>query len=170
MFVEVLSLLPLRSGGISDDKDRRRPFFNWLQGFCISAGVMAERHSELCGGLFQHIDHVLKAYKHFGGFGWFHYDESFRQKLAVHSSLRWGMKDLGLWLNLILPQKSSGNRALVGNKAAVLAYRKGVCFAFNESQCKWSTSCRYRHECLFCAGRYPVAKCYKKVASAVPVA
>ncbi|OCT70392.1 hypothetical protein XELAEV_18037310mg [Xenopus laevis] len=28
---------------------------------------------------------------------WFNYDEVFRQKLAVHRGLRWGMKDVGLW-------------------------------------------------------------------------
>lgn len=33
------------------------------------------------------------------------------------------MKDVGLWLNLILPQNVSGNRAPVGNQAAVI--RKG---------------------------------------------
>lgn len=76
--------------------------------------MMAERGPELRGSLFQLFDHVLEAYKNFGGFGWFHYDESFHQKLAVHPSLHWGMKDVGLQLNLILPQKLSGIRATQG--------------------------------------------------------
>lgn len=59
-------------------------FLNWLQGFCIFEGVLAEKHPEY----FQHVDHILKAYKNFGGFGWFHYDESLCQKLAIHPSLR----------------------------------------------------------------------------------
>lgn len=114
-FIDILSLLPFqedfavksdRRGEEKSEEDRRRSiprsFHNWLQAYC---GVMAGKHPELCGGLFQHLDHVLEAYKNFGGLGWYYYDESFRQKLSIHASLKWGMKDVGLWLNLILPQK-----------------------------------------------------------------
>lgn len=54
---------------------------------------------------FQHLKHIIEAYRNFGGFGWYSYDESFRQKMAVYPNLKLGMKDVGLWLNLILPQK-----------------------------------------------------------------
>lgn len=41
----------------------------------------------------------------FGGLGWYQYNKSFRQKLSIYPSLKWDNKDIGLWLNLIVPQK-----------------------------------------------------------------
>lgn len=114
--IDVISLLPstkdfsFRHRKKSDDKqDERkfvsRSFFNWLQGYCIFSSVLAEKKPELCGGVFQHLEQVLEAYRNFGGMGWFQYDESFWQKLAIHPTLKLGMKDVGLWLHLIIPQK-----------------------------------------------------------------
>ena len=106
---------------------------------------------------------ILEAYKSFGGFGWFAYDESFRQKLAVYPSLQWGMKDVGLWLNLIVPQRSVPPKPTPQvNSTGQSPYKKGYCYSFNESQCKWGNSCRFKHECSFCSGPHPVAKCFKK--------
>lgn len=93
-FLDLLSLLPIAKDFIikmdrrSEDsaEDRRRPvarsFFNWLQAFCIFSAIMGEKHPEKCPGLFQHLEHILEAYKSFGGMGWFNYDESFRQKIC----------------------------------------------------------------------------------------
>ena len=175
-FMDILSPLPSQKDFMAksekNDKhedDRRRPiprsFNNWLQAFCVFAGVMTDKYPERSSGLFQHVDHILEAYKSFGGLGWFYYDEFFRQKLAVHPSLRWGMKDVGLWLNLLAPQRSAMPKpAAVSNSGAV--FRKGSCFAFNDSQCRWNAACKYRHECSYCAGAHPAAKCLKKSANA----
>lgn len=103
-FLDLLSLLPsskefIQKAGGKDDKaeeDRRRPinknFINRLQAFLIFASVLCERHPEKITGLFQHLDIILEAYKNFEGTAWFIYDESFRQKLAVHPILQWGTK------------------------------------------------------------------------------
>lgn len=117
-FAEVLALLPSararefssRYDTKSEDKSEEgkymtRSYFNWLQAYCIFSSVLAERNADLCCGLFQHLEHVIEAYKYFGGMGWFQYDKSFCQKLSIHSLLKWGIKDIGLWLNLIVPQK-----------------------------------------------------------------
>lgn len=82
-----------------------RSFHNWIQAFSIYASVLGEKHPKYCSGLFQHLEHVLDAYKSFGGLGWYQYDESFRQKLSIYLSLKWSNKDIGLWLNFIAPQK-----------------------------------------------------------------
>lgn len=179
-FLDLLSLLPVskeflskldkRSDDNMEDARRRpvsRSFFNWLQAFCIFSAVMGERHPEKCAGLFQHLEHILEAYKSFGGMGWFNYDESFRQKIAIYPSLKWGNKDVGLWLNLITPQKQNFNRPQPQfiQSTPNSAYKKGTCYAYNESQCKWLASCRYRHECSFCFGNHPVVKCFKRVSA-----
>lgn len=170
-FIDILSLLPLhkdfmvRTDRRGDEEDRRRPipqsFNNWLQAFCIYAGVLAEKHPGLCGGLFQHVDHILEAYKNFGGLGWFYYDESFRQKLSIHPMLSWGMKDVELWLNLIPAQKQLASKPPTVN-ASHTAFRKGCCFAFNGGQSRWNASCKYRHD----AGAHPAAKRFKKQGTA----
>lgn len=168
-YVDILTLLPnfkeIKSDKKSEserDEERKRivskSFFNWLQSFCIYASVLGEKHPQLCSGLFRHLEIILEAYKNFGGSAWFSYDESYRQKLAIHQTVKWGDKDVGLWLNLMLPQRNNPGRTYnQGNFRA-----KGICFAYNESSCKWAASCRYRHECTHCAGSHPVSKCFKK--------
>lgn len=173
-FLDLLSLLPSVKDFVSKDKkedeDRRRPvtrsFNNWLQAFCIFSAVLCEKFPEKSVGLFQHIDIILEAFKSFGGTAWFQYDESFRQKIAVHSSLHWGVKDVGLWLNLFLPQRTNYTRqGQTPQPTPTTVYKKGICFNFNDGQCKWPNSCRYRHECAFCSGTHPVAKCFKKMST-----
>lgn len=176
--VDVLSLLPShkefvgkedKKGDEKMEDDRRRPvprsFHNWLQAYCVFSSVMAERRPDLCGGLFQHLYHVLEAYSNFGGLEWYSYDESFRQKPSIHPALKWGIKDVGLWLNLILPPKQGVFKQPAANPLS-LAYRKDDCFAFNESQCRWGALCKYKNECAYCSGAHPVIKCFKKNAGA----
>lgn len=175
-FIDLLSLLPsskdfLFKNDKKDDRsddDRRRPvtrnFNNWLQAYCIYCSVLCSKYPEKSVGLFQHLDIVLEAYKNFGGISWFTYDESFRQKVSVHPTLRWGCKDVGLWLNLFLPQRSYVSKSQPPPSTAPTVYKKGICFSFNDSQCRWPGSCRFRHECAFCAGAHPIAKCFKKMA------
>lgn len=77
------------------------------------------------------MDIVLEVFFNFGCFGWFIYNEGFSQKLSVCPSLKWGVKDVGLWLKLLLSQKP-----VVRNSTPNPALRKGMCFAFNEALCK----------------------------------
>lgn len=172
-FIDLLSLLPNsknfanKNDKRSDDgaENRRRPvtrsFYNWLWAFCIFSAVMGVKHPEKYSGLLQHLEHMLEAYKNFGGFGWFNYDESFCQKNAIYPNLKWGMKDAGLQLNLIYPQKLVFSKQPTTNPNIASVYKKGVCYAYNETQCKWSTSWRYRYEQTFCFGTHPVAKCFQ---------
>lgn len=87
----VLSLLPsvkefilkVEKKDDRNEEDRLRPvaksFANWLQGICIYASVLCKRFPERSLGIFQHVQ---EAYRNFGGFSWYTYDEAFRQKLA----------------------------------------------------------------------------------------
>lgn len=65
-----------------------RTFANWLQAFSFYVSVLGEKRSDLCSGLFQHLDNVHEAYRHLGSLVWFHYDESYRQKLAVYLNIK----------------------------------------------------------------------------------
>lgn len=167
-FIDLMSLLPSvkeqvvndRKEDKSDEARKRsvpRSFNNWLQAFCIYASVLGEKFPSKCRGLFQHLDIILEAYRNFGGMVWFNYDENFRQKLSIHPTLKWGIKDIGLWINLMLPQRTN-----VVKQAPSKALKKGVCFALNESTCKWLSNCRYKHECSFCGGTHPMSKCFKR--------
>lgn len=73
--------------------------------------------------------------------------------------------DVGLWLNLMLPQRQQYTQR---PKTAIIAqstFRNGVCFAFNDSQCRFLYNCRYKHECSFCADTHPASRCFKKSAT-----
>lgn len=175
-FIDISSLLPAskdflsktdkQSGDRSEEDSRRsipKPFQNWLQAFCIYAAVMGECFPGKCSGLFQHLDIIAEAFRHFGGSAWYTYDENFRQKLAVHPSLHWGSKDVGLWLNLMLPPRPQFTPRLASNPQTT--FRKGFCFAFNEGQCKFLTNCRYKHECSYCNGNHAANRCFRKSAA-----
>lgn len=172
-FVDILSLIPSTSTSFKDspkvdkkseekEEERKRfapkSFYNWTQGFCIFASILGEKKPHLCSGLFRHLEIILEAHRNFGGNAWFIYDEMFRQKMSVHPAVKWGSKDVGLWLNLMLPQRSLGLRP----NAQQHLFRKGVCFAFNDSSCKFGSNCRYRHDCSFCSGAHSAIKCFKK--------
>lgn len=170
-YVDILSLLPstkevLKSEKKSDDKDDERKrvapksFYNWVQAFSIYSSVLGEKHPHLCSGLFRHLESISEAHKNFGGNAWYTYDEMFRQKLAVYLGVKWGTKDVGLWLNLMLPQRNPPNKTQTQS-----LFRKGLCFAVNNSQCKCNQNCRYKHECAYCAGAHPASKCFKKAQS-----
>lgn len=71
------------------------------------------------------------------------------------------MKDVDLWLNLLLPQKQFSKPIT----SAAGTYPKGLCFNFNEGQCKLPNNCRYKHKCAHCAGPHPAVRCFKKLGS-----
>lgn len=169
-YIDILSLLPSskefskpdkKSDEKEDERKRSAPktFYNWVQAFCIFASVLGEKSPQYCSGLFRHLESILEAHKNFGGNAWYQYDESFRQKLALYPGVKWGTKDVGLWLNLMLPQRSSMTRSPTNQNTP----KKGLCFAFNsEGVCKFDKNCRYKHECSHCGGAHSAAKCYKK--------
>lgn len=75
--------------------------------------------------------------------------------------MSWGTKDVGLWLNLLIPRKPT----LPVSSSQPLQLKKGFCFSFNEGQCKWPNSCRYKHECASCSGNHPASRCFKRLHS-----
>lgn len=131
------------------------------------SSVICEKFPNKSPELFQHVEIVLEAYRNFSGYFWFTYDEAFRHKLSIHPTLQWGVKDVGLWLNLFLPPRPvlSHPTNVSSSVYSTLPFKKGICFAHNDSQCKWLHSCRYKHECAFCSGAHPVAKCFHKLSS-----
>lgn len=128
--------------------------------------VLCEKFPTASTGLFQHMDIILEAYRNFGDYFWFNYDEAFRHKLSIHPTLQWGVKDVGLWLNLFLPPRPVPPcPSTVSSSAYNTPYKKGICFTYNDSHCKWLNSCRYKHECAVCSGAHPVVKCFRKLST-----
>ncbi|OCT86384.1 hypothetical protein XELAEV_18020066mg [Xenopus laevis] len=197
-YVDIFTLLPLERFGIDryekgkehrkeEDEERRRfrliprTFGNWLQAFSILASVVGEKHSELCSALFCYMDGIWEAHRVYGGLAWLRYDEQFRQRMAVRSDLNWDHRDIGLWMRLMNTKgyqgyggsSSSTNQPFQGgsgghNLGSAGAHKKGVCWLFNDNQCKWGSSCRFKHECSWCAGNHPYSRCFKKPKGAAP--
>ncbi|OCT61620.1 hypothetical protein XELAEV_18047648mg [Xenopus laevis] len=197
-YVDIFTLLPLERFGIDryekgkehrkeEDEERRRfrliprTFGNWLQAFSILASVVGEKHSELCSALFCYLDGIWEAHKVYGGLAWLRYDEQFRQRMAVRTDLNWDHRDIGLWMRLMNTKGYQGyggsstttNQPFQGGTGghsvgSAGGHKKGVCWLFNDSQCKWGSSCRFRHECSWCAGNHPGSRCFKKPKGAAP--
>lgn len=171
-FVDILSLLPSmkeavrKSDGKGEEERRRsipRTLNNWIQGFSIFSAILCEKKPHLSVGLFQHLESVLEAYRSLGGMAWFSYDEMYRQKMAVFPHMRWGDKDVLLWLSLIQYQRQPQPKPYQSQPTqSFQQMRKGVCFAFNEAQCKWLTNCRFKHEFSFCGGTHPLFSLFQK--------
>ncbi|XP_053575681.1 uncharacterized protein LOC128664914 [Bombina bombina] len=183
-FIEFFSLLPLeQSFEIPEDskKDvakkeeeerkkryRKLPktFSNWSQAFLIYANVFASKFPDQGAALFCYLDEVSSAQRTYGGMAWWSYDEQFRQRLSVKPEMRWDDRDMGLWLKIMTPLRSSqsfrsgaGGASIGGSPATV---RKGCCFAYNEKFCKWGAACKFKHECSGCGGAHSYAKCFRK--------
>lgn len=71
------------------------------------------------------------------------------------------MKDVGLWLNLLIPQKPYPKPAT----NPVAPFRRSLCFCFNKDQCKCPNLCKYKHLCSFCDGSHSTSCCFKRLAS-----
>eukprot|EP00079_Xenopus_tropicalis_P026880 XP_012820916.1 PREDICTED: collagen alpha-1(I) chain-like [Xenopus tropicalis] len=191
-YVDIFTLLPLERFNIDkyekgkghrkeEDEDRRRfrliprTFGNWLQAFAILASVVGEKHPEHCSALFCYLDGIWEAHRVYGGIAWLRYDEQFRQRMAVRQDVCWDHRDIGLWMRLMnnkgyqgyggpgavgqqpFPGSSSGQASSPAG-----AHKKGVCWLYNDSHCKWGLSCRFKHECSLCAEAHPLSRCFKK--------
>ncbi|XP_075126878.1 integrase/recombinase xerD homolog [Leptodactylus fuscus] len=42
-----------------------------------------------------------------------------------------------------------------------VATQKGLCFAFNEGNCKFGSKCKFKHECTSCGGTHGANRCFK---------
>lgn len=152
--MDIFSLLPLERFNLDrplrDEKKKEeekrwyrlipRSFSNWLQAFAILASVIGEKAPEHCSPLFCYMDAISEAYHVYGRQAWLRYDEQFRQRKAVRPSMRWDHKDIGLWLRVSAPTRPS------------VTFQKGLCFAFNEGECKFGQKCKFKHECSSCGG------------------
>ncbi|CAJ0947984.1 unnamed protein product [Ranitomeya imitator] len=108
-YVEIFSLLPLEKFNLDkgkkedskkEEEEKRRwrlipqTFANWQQAFFILAGVIGEKFSENCTGLFCYVDAIGEAYRAYGGQAWLRYDEQFRQRKAIRPEIKWEQNDI----------------------------------------------------------------------------
>ncbi|KAM4036384.1 LOW QUALITY PROTEIN: uncharacterized protein ACNLHF_015315 [Anomaloglossus baeobatrachus] len=178
-YVEIFSLLPLEKFNLdkvkpSDSKKEKeeeekrryrlipRSFSNWLQAFAILASVVGEKEPEHCYALFGYMDAIGEAYRTYGGLAWLRYDEQFRQRKALRPGMRWDHKDISLWMRLMAAPSQPFRGGAGGTGAGPSGIqKKGLCWQFNEGQCKFGAACRFKHECSGCGG-HSLSKCFKK--------
>lgn len=180
-YVEIFSLLPLEKFNLDrvkpdeskkEDEEKRRyrliprTFNNWLQAFAILASVIGEKEPASCSALFCYLDAIGEANRVYGGMAWLRNDEQFRQQKAVRAAIRWDHKDIGLWMKLMTPARSgsqflpggAGGASTLGSSAV---RKKGVCWQFNDSSCRFGGSSRFKHECSGCGGSHAFTRCFK---------
>ncbi|OCT97397.1 hypothetical protein XELAEV_18009620mg [Xenopus laevis] len=140
-----------------------RTFGNWMQAFAILASILGEKHPEQCLALFCYLDGIWDAQR------------VYEARTAVESQRNrvwmWVMNNKGYQgyagAGDVGSQPFPGSSSRQSTSLAG-AQKRGVCWSYNDSQCKWGASCRFRHECSGCAGAHPVSKCYKKHKSGYP--
>lgn len=184
-YVEIFSLLPLEKFNLDrvkpedtkskkDDEEKRRyrliprTFSNWLQAFAILASVIGEKAPENCSALFCYMDSIGEAFRVYGGVAWLRYDEQFRQRKAVRTSLKWDHKDISLWMRLMAAPRMGGSQSFPGSAGGSSAGgfsaggKKGACWQFNEGFCKFASDCKFKHECSGCGGAHSLSRCFKR--------
>ncbi|XP_053558364.1 uncharacterized protein LOC128649240 [Bombina bombina] len=186
-FVEIFSLLPLehvlevkedeKEKGKKEEEERKKrwrklpkTFANWSRAFRILASVFCEKFPEQGASLFCYYEEIASAFGTYGGMAWWRYDEGFRQRMAVRPEMRWDDRDMGIWLEMMTPLRGARSFRSLGQSGSLpgassgtgTAIRKGLCFQFNEGQCKFGSSCKYKHECSVCGGIHSGAKCFRK--------
>ena len=180
--MEIFALLPLEKFNLGrvkpeeskkEDEEKRRyrliprTFANWSQAYSIMASVIGEKNPEHCSALFSYQEAISEAYRCYGGTGWLRYDEQFRQRRAIRPDIRWDNKDIGLWMRLMSAPRTStpffqGGAGGTSSPGQSAGKKKGVCWQFNEGNCKFGGSCRFKHECSGCGGNHPSSRCFKQ--------
>lgn len=125
--------------------------------------MIGEKAPENCSALFCYLEAISEAHRVYGGLVWLRYDKQFRQKKAIRPSIRWDHKDICLWMKLMTLSKAisqffpggAGGASSTGSPALK---KKGVCWQFIEGICQFGSSCRYKHECLWCGGAHSLAQ------------
>ncbi|OCT55265.1 hypothetical protein XELAEV_18003371mg [Xenopus laevis] len=56
------------------------------------------------------------------------------------------------------PRPAGGDQS--GSSSA--GHKLGFCWLYNEGQCKWGSSCKFKHECSGCGANHPYNRCFKK--------
>lgn len=146
---------------------------NWLQAFAVLGCIMGRKHPERCSELFRYMDLIYTAQRTYGGSGWWHYDEQYRRRMSALPELGWDMRSMDLWFRWMQNVKPSPFRASAvpgvsqtGQGSAVVR-RPGACWNFNEGQCRFVHSCKFKHECSSCGGSHAAVRC-TRVPSKLP--
>ncbi|KAK3107733.1 hypothetical protein FSP39_021079 [Pinctada imbricata] len=81
------------------------------------------------------------------------YDEQFRLRLSINSSLSWANMDTELWLTYM-----SNTNQPTANNTAYLAQQK--CYDYNLSGRCTRSGCTYAHLCMKCNKPHAVIQCF----------
>ena len=153
----------------------------WALGFTVYVGVMAVKHPEKVPDLSAYMAQIIQASRQFKGTPWREYDTRFRMQAAASKLQRLATVDTSLWTIAFAnaepreeceechtwdhttaecSAESKGKEpAPKRRKTSEDEESKGVCFDFQNGQCRRGAKCRFRHNCEWCDARHPGYRC-----------
>ena len=148
--------IPLPS---SSKRPRIATIDKWLDAFAISFSVLVSAHPLRASDLIAYQQLIRDAARKFPGMAWYVYDAEFRRRASHNLSLKWGERDVQLYLDTFtgLPKsgcRSCGNTDHFSDACPLSTPRSrdapspaDVCFNFNKGRPCARTPCPYKHRC-----------------------
>ena len=144
--------------------------------------MVAKKYPDMVPEMLAYVLIVLWAQREYEEPAWRLYDEAFQDKAAATGNRKWSQIDTHIYNQIftgrarkrllcthcstathdteecpaVQPRwKRRMEEAIFGQLEEIPKGRKGVCWDFNDSACRYGDKCRFRHICSECAGRHP---------------
>ena len=120
----------------------------WTDAFIIFASVYLAKFPAKNVEILKYMSVIREAASRYPVSAWNNYDQQFRLRQAQESTRQpWSSLNGELWLRLMSNPQYISKRTTGESSGHVNSY---PCYAFNEGNCTWKGSCKYKHVCSSC--------------------
>ena len=135
-------------------KNTIRNIDEWTDAFTIFASVYLSKFPAKNLEILKYMSIIREAATRYPVSAWCSYDQQFRLRQANEKTRQpWSSLNGELWLRLMSnpSQNNAGfNTAKRPTGESPGQLNSNPCFAFNEGNCSWKGSCKYKHVCSAC--------------------
>lgn len=131
----------------------------WLDAFAIYFAVIASVYPSRAADLIAYQQLIRDAARKFPGMAWYVYDVEFRRRASHNLSVKWGERDVQLYLDTFTGLPKSGCRScgstdhlsdtcpLSPRRSRDALTQSDLCYNFNKGRPCARTPCPYQHRC-----------------------
>jgi len=153
---EQVLTIPLPS---SSERPKITTVEKWLDAFAIYFSVIVSAYPSRAVGLIAYQQLIRDTARKFPGMAWHVYDLEFRRRVSHNLSVKWGERDVQLYLDTFTGLPKSGCRSCGStdhlSDACPLSHPRSqdalsqsdLCFIFNKGRPCARLPCPYKHRC-----------------------